>query len=111
SGAFAFLTQSSTIIASPFFFFVPMTAPAFPALRPFARTFRVGLALVAFLWIVLFISQMPPADLAVNSYGIHDSRTERLQERPAGDFDIGIKLFPDLDAGPPPLAIKNDLDL
>ncbi len=111
SGAFALLNQSPTIISSPFFFFVPMTAPAFPALRPSARTFRIFLALVAAGWLVMLFTQLAPADQAVNSYGIHDPRTERLQERPASDFDIGIKLFPDLSSGPPPFAIKNDLAL
>ena len=111
SGAFAFVTQSSTIIGSPFFFFVPMTAPAFPALRPSAATFRFALALVAATWIVVIFTQLTPADKAVNSYAIHDPLAERLQERPEGDFDIGIKIFPDLDAGPPPIAIKNDLAL
>jgi hypothetical protein len=111
SGAFAWLNQSSTIIASPLFLFVPMTAPAFPALRPFAASFRFFLAIVAFAWITVIVSQVPPAIEAVTSYAIHDSRVEKLQERPASDFDIGLKLFPDLESGPPPTAIKNDLAL
>ncbi len=111
SGAFAWITQSPTIIASPIFFFVPMTAPAYPALRPSAATFRIFLAFLAFGWIVAIFSRVLPADQAMNSYGIHDSRSEKLQERPANDFDIGLKLFPDLTSGPPPLAIKNDLAL
>ncbi len=111
SSAFAFLSVSPTIIASPLFFFVPMTAPAYPALRPSAATFRVFLALVAFGWIVVILSRVFPADQAVNSYGAHDSRREKLQERPANDFDIGLKLFPDLEGGPPPVAIANDIAL
>ena len=111
SGAFAWLNQSSTIIASPLFLFVPITAPAFPALRPFAASFRFFLALVAFAWIAVIFSQVPPAIEAVKSYAIHDSQQEKLQERPASDFDIGLKLFPDLDGGPPPTAIRNDLAL
>ncbi|MEO7456274.1 MAG: hypothetical protein ABIY52_08425 [Gemmatimonadaceae bacterium] len=111
SGAFATLTQSSTIIASPFFFFAPMTAPAFPALRPPAATFRVFLASVAFAWIVVIFTQLGPGVESVKSYEAHDPRVERLQERPASDFDIGLKLFPDLGSGPPPTAIKNDLAL
>jgi hypothetical protein len=111
SGAFAWLNQSSTIISSPLFLFVPMTAPAFPALRPSSASFRVFLALVAFAWIAVIVSQLPPAIATVRSYEIHDARVEKLQERPAGDFDIGLKLFPDLDGGPPPTAIKNDLAL
>lgn len=111
SGAFAFLNQSPTIIASPFFFFVPIVAPAFPALRPWAGTFRLFLALVAFAWIVVIFTQITSADRAVNSYGVHDPATERLQERPKRDFDIGLKIFPDLGGGPPPLAMRNDLAL
>ena len=45
---------------------------------------------------VIFITQLTPADQAVNSYRIHDPATEKLQERPEGDFEIGLKIFPDL---------------
>jgi hypothetical protein len=111
SGAFAWATQSPTIIASPSFFFVPMAAPAFPALRAWSASFRFFLALVALAWIAAIISQIAPAIETVKSYSIHDPRTEKLQERPAGDLDIGIKIFPDLSGGPPPTAIRNDLAL
>ena len=111
SGAFALLTQSPTIIASPAFLFVPIAAPAFPALRAWSASFRFFLALVGFLWIALVVSQVPPAFETVASYRIHDPGTERLTERPAGDLDVGIKIFPDLAGGPPPAAIKNDLAL
>ena len=111
AGAFAFVTQSPEIIASPVFLFVPMAAPAFPALRAWSASFRFFLATVGFLWIAFAVSQAPPAFETVRSYSNHDPRVERLQERPAGDLDIGIKLFPDLGAGPPPAAIKSDLAL
>lgn len=111
ASAFAALTQSPTIIASPFFLLVPITAPAFPALRRSAATFRLGLALVAAGWLVVSLMQVTNADKAVNSYGIHDPRREKLQERPEGDLDIGLKIFPDLTGPPPPVALKNDLAL
>ncbi|MEO8620933.1 MAG: hypothetical protein ABI625_07700 [bacterium] len=111
SGAFAFASQSPTIIASPLFFFVPIAAPAFPSLRTWSASFRIFLALVAFAWIVVIVMQLAPAVETVRSYTIHDPHIERLQERPGGDLDIGIKIFPDLDGGPPPTAIKNDLAL
>lgn len=111
SAAFAFVAQSPTIIASPMFFFVPMTAPAFPALRRSAAGFRVFLAVVAFVWIGLVISQLTGADKAMASYSRHDTEREKLQERPASDFDVGLKIFPDLDGAPPPVSIKNDLSL
>ncbi|MEP6989610.1 MAG: hypothetical protein ABJA80_01680 [bacterium] len=111
SGAFAWVTQSPTIIASPLFFFVPMAAPAFPSLRSWSASFRFFLALVALAWIVAIFSQIAPGFEAQQSYAIHDASVEKLQERPLGDLDIGVKIFPDLSSGPPPAAIKNDLAL
>ena len=111
SGAFAFVTQSPTIIGSPYFLFVPLIAPAFPALRRSSATFRLALALVAAGWLVVFFTQLTPADRAINSYAIHDPSVEKLQERPLGDFEVGLKILPDLDGPPAPLAIKNDLSL
>ena len=78
-----------------------MIAPAFPALRRATATFRLVLAFAAGAWVIIFIPQLTPA-LEANSYRIHDPRTEKLQERPDGDFEIGLKLFPDL-TGPPPV--------
>ncbi|MCU1350021.1 MAG: hypothetical protein JWO56_3051, partial [Acidobacteria bacterium] len=111
SGAFAWTTQSPAIIATPAFIFVPMAAPAFPSLRTWSRGFRIFLGFVALWWVGITFSQIPRAFEAVQSYNTHDLRTERLQERPAGDLDLGIKIFPDLAGGPPPTAIKNDLAL
>src|SRR5258708_12698170 len=58
SSAFAFLSVSPTIIATPLFFFVPRTPPAYPALRPSSPPFRVLLSLLRFGEIV---STLPPA--------------------------------------------------
>jgi len=111
TAAFSVALTSSTVIGSPFFVLVPMIAPAFPALRRTTATFRLFLALVAGAWVVLFISQLTQADQAVNSYRIHDPTTEKLQERPDGDFDIGLKILPDLTDAPPPISVRNDLQL
>lgn len=111
TSTFAFVTQSPLILGSPFFFFTPMIAPAFPAMRRWAATLRVGLAVVAGAWVVIFLSRLTDADKAVNSYGIHDPSVERLQERPLGDFDIGLKVLEDMNGPPATLAVKNDLAL
>jgi hypothetical protein len=111
TAAFSVALSSSTVIGSPFFVLVPMIAPAFPALRRTTATFRLFLALAAGAWVVLFISQLTQADQAVNSYRIHDPTIEKLQERPEGDFDIGLKVLPDLTGSPSPVAIRNDLEL
>jgi hypothetical protein len=111
TGTFSFLMSSPDVISSPIFVLVPMIAPAFPALRRATATFRLALAIVAGGWVIIFMSQLTPALEAVSSYRIHDPRTEKLQERPEGDFEIGLKLFPDLSGPPPPVAIRNDLAL
>jgi hypothetical protein len=111
TGAFSFVLTSSTIISSPFFVLVPMIAPAFPALRRTTASFRFFLALLAAGWVVSFITQLTPAERAVASYRPHDPSLEKLQERPEGDFDIGLKIFPDLDGPPPPVAIHHDIPL
>jgi hypothetical protein len=111
TATFAFVTQSPLILGSPFFFFTPMIAPAFPALRRAAATFRLGLALVAGLYLIIFVTRITPADQAVNSYGIHDPSVERLQERPKGDFEVGLKIFEDMEGPPATLAVRNDLAL
>jgi hypothetical protein len=111
TATFTTVTQSPLTLGSPFFFFTPMIAPAFPALRPSAATFRIALALLAGGWVVIFVSSITAADQAVNSYGIHDPRVERLQERPDGDFEVGLKILEDMEGPPATLAVRNDLAL
>jgi hypothetical protein len=111
TATFAFLTQSPLIMGSPFFFFTPMIAPAFPAQRSWAIPLRFGLAAVAGFCVVMVLSNLTAADQAVNSYGVHDPSEERLQERPAGDFDVGLKILEDMDGPPATLAVRNDLAL
>ena len=38
-------------------------------------------------------------------------RLPLAQEHPEGDFRLGLKIFPDLRSGPPPLAIRHDFNL
>jgi hypothetical protein len=111
TAAFTFVTQSTLVLGSPFFFFTPMIAPAFPALRRSAATFRLVLAVIAGGWIVIFLTSINPADQAVNSYAVHNPLTEHLQERPEGDFEIGLKIFEDMGGPPATLAVRNDLAL
>jgi hypothetical protein len=111
TATFTFVTQSPLVLGSPFFFFTPMIAPAFPALRRSAATFRIVMALLAGAWIVFFVTSLNPADQAVNSYAVHDPSIERLQERPEGDFEIGLRIFEDLTGPPAQLAVRNDLAL
>jgi hypothetical protein len=42
---------------------------------------------------------------------VHNPLTEHLQERPEGDFEIGLKIFEDMGGPPATLAVRNDLAL
>ena len=94
---------------NPIFLQVPLFAPSLPARWGFTRLARVGLAAAAIAMTALTVVELPGAFASVNSYMVHAQ--DRLQEHPEGDFKIGLKIFPDLRGGPPPLAIKNDLVL
>ncbi|MFI5256932.1 MAG: hypothetical protein ACHQRK_06695 [Gemmatimonadales bacterium] len=111
TAAFTVVTLSPLVLGSPFFFLTPMIAPAFPALRRSTAVFRVVLAVIAGGWVVFFLTSINPADQAVRSYGVHDPLTERLQERPDGDFEIGLKILEDVSGDPATLAVRNDLAL
>ncbi|HEX2601067.1 MAG TPA: hypothetical protein VHL32_03060 [Gemmatimonadaceae bacterium] len=94
---------------NPIYLQVPIFAPSLPARWGFTRLARVALAGAAIAMTALVVIEIPGAYAGVRSYAIHDK--DRLQEHPQGDFRIGLKIFPDLRGGPPPLAIRNDLAL
>lgn len=93
----------------PWFLHVPILAPATPSRRRFGGTVRVGLATLAGAWTALIALQIPRSARALGSYARYAD--DRLVERPDGDFVIGLKIFPALRSGPPPLALRTDLDL
>lgn len=90
---------------------VPIVAPAIPSRLPRVGIFARGsVALIAAAWAILMIVVYPRARRGVAAYSSHT--TERLQERPAGDFSLGVKVFPTLSGdGPPPLALASDMAL
>src|SRR2546423_59621 len=94
---------------NPIYIQVPIFAPSLPARWGFTRLARVALAGAAIAMTALVVVELPGAFAGIKSYAVHD--TEKLQEHPEGDFKIGLKIFPDLRGGPPPLAITNDLQL
>lgn len=96
-------------LTSPFAIIIPMAAPAYPArwrVSAFVRTFFGSLA---FTWVALLLLQLPPAVAAVSSYERYAQ--ERLQERPQGDFAVGVRLLPTLRGMPPAMPLRNDLAL
>jgi hypothetical protein len=94
---------------NPLYIQVPIFAPSLPARWGFTRLARVALAGAAIAMTALVVIEIPGAIAGVRSYAVHEK--DRLQEHPQGDFRIGLKIFPDLRGGPPPLAIRNDLGL
>jgi hypothetical protein len=94
---------------SPLALQLPLLAPAYPARYRISATVRGTLAVVAMAFSIVFVAELPSALVAVRSYGSYAQ--ERLQERPRGDFRIGLRLFPALDDAPPPLALRNDIAL
>lgn len=95
-------------LTSPFFLLMPMVSPAFPALRPLTASFRATLSAIAVGWLVLVALEMPQAAGTLRSYDVHAN--ERLTER-FGNFDIGLKIFPDVGGAVPPPAIASDIPL
>src|SRR4051812_4285493 len=94
---------------NPIYLQVPIFAPSLPARWGFTRMARVALAGAAIAMTALVLVELPGAYAAVRTYAAHAN--DQLQEHPEGDFRIGLKIFPDLRSGPPPLAISNDLAL
>jgi hypothetical protein len=94
---------------NPIYIQVPIFAPSLPARWGFTRLARVALAGAAIAMTALVVVELPGAYAGVRSYASHAK--DQLQEHPEGDFLIGLKIFPDLRSGPPPLAIKYDLEL
>jgi hypothetical protein len=110
STALAVVTQSPIAVTTPFFFLVPMIAPAFPALRRTTAGFRALVAANAFAWILAFIVWGVPGATSAGS-ALEEHLDDRLRERPAGDFRVGLKVLPDIATPPSPGAARADMQL
>jgi hypothetical protein len=96
-------------LGSPFALLVPMLVPAGPARGRMMRAGRSALATTAGAVALVIALEWPPAAHAVTTYAAFDA--VRLQERPGGDFALGMWILPALDEPPPPLALSYDLQL
>jgi hypothetical protein len=88
---------------------VPLFSPALPSRSRIKRLVRTVLAIGVTLATALVIVEIPGAVETIHSYDRYEHAS--LQERPAGDMEFGLKLFPDLRGPPPPIAIVRDLTL
>ena len=101
---------SSMAAASPFFFTVPLIAPAFPALRRVTASFRLMMSVVAIGWTVaIFTLGMDGAITATESYRSHAN--DQIHERPSGNFRVGLKILPAVSGTPPGTAARADVAL
>ena len=94
---------------NPLYLQVPIFAPSLPARWGVTRLARVAMAGAAIAMTALVLVELPGAFAGVKSYDIYVN--QQLQEHPEGDFRLGLKVFPDLRSGPPPVAIGYDLSL
>lgn len=105
------LVAGSAALWAPWAVAVPLLSPAYPGRWTISRTVRVTVAAFAAAAAAVTAAELVRGVGAVLSYRGYANAP--LQERPAGDFLIGVRLFPDLtsDEGPPPLALRNDVAL
>ena len=93
----------------PIYLQVPLISPSLPARWRFSKIIRGGIALAAAGIAALVLVEMPQAYQTTRSYTPYSK--EQLQEHPEGDFDIGVKILPDLRGAPPPLSLERDISL
>ena len=93
----------------PAYLQVPLMSPSLPARWRFSKIIRAGIAVSAAVIAALVLVEMPNAFQTTKSYARYSK--DQLQEHPDGDFDIGLKVLPDLRGPPPPLALERDIAL
>jgi hypothetical protein len=103
------LATGAAALASPFALQIPILAPAYPARWRWSGGLRATLAFIAGVSAALVMVEVPPSVRGVASYARYS--TQLIQEHPAGDFSVGLKIFPDLDGPPPSIALRSDLQL
>lgn len=100
------MTIGRAALLTPLALLVPMIAPAYPARWRLSAVARAVLVLTATVTTTLLVMEWPRGIGAVRSYA--RALGEPMQARPAGDFLIGMRLFPALDGPPPSRAVVAD---
>jgi len=100
------MTVGRAALVSPMAMLVPMIAPAYPARWRLSAAVRAALVLVATALSTLLMVEWPRGVAAVRSY--EAAYAEPMQARPAGDFAIGLRVFPLLEGAPPARAVQAD---
>jgi hypothetical protein len=88
---------------------VPLFSPSLPARWRASASVRAALAISATILTALVLIDIPNAIAAIRSYDRYAG--QKLQEHPEGDFQIGLRIFPNLRSGPPTVALRNDFGI
>jgi hypothetical protein len=96
-------------LASPLAVLVPLLVPAYPARWRLTRAARALLAVGAAFVAGVTALELPRGLGVVASYA--PFAADRLSERPAGDFAVGVTALTRLSGPPPALAVRNDVPL
>jgi len=95
-------------LSSPLALQVPLLSPAYPARWRLSKTVRATIAVLATVSVGMTLVELPKGVQTIASY--RRVANALLRERPGG-FAVALKIFPDLDDVPPPLAVRGDLEL
>ncbi len=99
----------SAVLSHATWLLVPMFSPALPSRSRLKIALRTLLAAGVTLAAAIVLVELPAAAEAISSYQRY--RGDVMTERRDGDFEFGMKVFPDVRGAPPPIAISNDLGL
>ena len=88
---------------------VPVFSPSLPARWRMSGIVRGIIAGCVGAIAALMLIEMPSAFETIRSYSRYSK--DQLQEHPEGDFDLGLKILPDLIGPPPPIALQQDVTL
>lgn len=100
------MTVGRAALVSPLALLVPMIAPAYPARWRLSALARATLVLAATAVTTLLVIEWPRGVGAIHSYD--RARGVPMQARPRGDFALGMRFLPVLDAPPLSRVIKAD---
>ena len=88
---------------------MPLLSPAYPARWRLSKTVRASFAALAATSVGMTLVELPKGVRTIASY--RNLGDVLLRERPSGDFAVALKILPDLDDVPPPVAVRADVEL
>lgn len=104
------VVQGETALWSPYAITLPLLTPVTPARWQLSAVARAAFAVYAAAWAgLVLVVEYPRAVRGVRAFASFGEA--RLQERPAGDLAVGLRLFPTLKRPPTELMLQNDVAL